>query len=113
MSLDIICMRWEVEVTLISQRDFDIRRIFPAEFLKEQIQLLNAISQSKAQVPVWASESSSANNSGKKGTTNSFLNSFWYASQQLGLLAMRSPHRAFCRQAFTGGFYELISITSQ
>lgn len=68
--------------------------------------ILKSVQNNHPGVQIWASESSSANNSGRDRTTNTFLNSFWYASQ-LGYLA-KMQHKAFCRQAFIGGFYEVV-----
>jgi heparanase 1 len=70
----------------------------------------NCTMNANKRIQVWASESSSANSSGRKNVTNTFANSFWYVDQ-LGQLAKLS-HSVFCRQAFIGGFYEMIDQRS-
>ncbi|KAF3323363.1 heparanase-like protein 2 [Carex littledalei] len=58
----------------------------------------------------WIGESGGAYNSGGKGVSDSFVDSFWYLDQ----LAMVSVygHSVFCRQALIGGNYGLLDPTT-
>ncbi|KAL3640487.1 hypothetical protein CASFOL_015455 [Castilleja foliolosa] len=58
----------------------------------------------------WVGESGGAYNSGARGISNSFVNSFWYLDQ-LGMAAKYST-RVYCRQSLIGGFYGLLNKTT-
>lgn len=59
---------------------------------------------------LWIGEGAMAHNSGRRGVTDTFLGSMWYANL-LGVLAKTKPmqHSVYCRQALIGGYYELVS----
>uniref|UniRef100_A0A1D1Z3K1 Heparanase-like protein 1 n=1 Tax=Anthurium amnicola TaxID=1678845 RepID=A0A1D1Z3K1_9ARAE len=54
----------------------------------------------------WVSESGGAYNSGGRGVSDTFINSFWYLDQ-LGLAAKYNT-KVYCRQALIGGNYGLL-----
>lgn len=58
----------------------------------------------------WVGESGGAYNSGARGISNAFVNSFWYLDQ-LGMAAKFNT-RVYCRQTLIGGFYGLLNKTT-
>lgn len=55
---------------------------------------------------VWMGETGGSYNSGHNGTSNTFIDGFWFADVLAGI--SHSGHKTFCRQTFIGGNYELI-----
>ncbi|KAL8465206.1 hypothetical protein ACS0TY_034636 [Phlomoides rotata] len=58
----------------------------------------------------WVGESGGAYNSGGRGISNTFVNSFWYLDQ-LGMAAKHNT-KVYCRQTLIGGFYGLLNKTT-
>ena len=70
--------------------------------------LANTVNKYMASPEVWIGEGALAYNSGRQNITDSFVGSFWFANL-LGAISKSVPHTVYCRQAFIGGYYELIS----
>ena len=62
---------------------------------------------SNGEVQVWMGESGGCYNSGHNGTSNRYMDAFWYLDSLGGLAA--AGQKVFCRQAFIGGNYELLN----
>lgn len=58
----------------------------------------------------WVGEAGGIYNSGGKGVSNTFVNSFWYLDQ-LGMAAKYNT-KVYCRQSLLGGFYGLLNMTT-
>ncbi|KAI0501492.1 hypothetical protein KFK09_016437 [Dendrobium nobile] len=58
----------------------------------------------------WVGEAGGAYNSGAKGVSNTFVNSFWYLDQ-LGMASVFG-HKVYCRQTLIGGNYALLNTTN-
>eukprot|EP01060_Flectonema_neradi_P009029 TRINITY_DN1645_c0_g1_i1.p1 TRINITY_DN1645_c0_g1~~TRINITY_DN1645_c0_g1_i1.p1 ORF type:complete len:479 (+),score=92.04 TRINITY_DN1645_c0_g1_i1:60-1496(+) len=61
---------------------------------------------SSGKMQAWMGESGGCSNSGHNGTSNRFMDAFWYIDSLGGLAA--AGQKVFCRQALIGGNYELI-----
>lgn len=66
--------------------------------------------QSNGFTQLWIGEGAMAYNSGRLEVTDSFVGALWF-SNLLGALSKTQPvpHSVYCRQALTGGYYELVS----
>lgn len=74
-----------------------------AEQIVQQVATLGGQNRS---LQVWLGESGGASDFGKNGTSNAFINSFWYLNEMASLAARQ--YSQFCRQTLVGGNYELI-----
>lgn len=82
----------------------------PFKFSSQAKAVVKFMSGNARKARLWIGEGAMAYNSGRRGVTDSFLGSLWFANL-LGVLTKTSPipHSVYCRQALIGGYYELIS----
>eukprot|EP00966_Prymnesium_polylepis_P182214 4221553-Prymnesium_polylepis.1 len=72
--------------------------------------LRKALAATLPHAPLWAGESAAANNGGKSGITDTFIDAFWYLDQ-LGALAVQNVS-VFLRQTLlSSGGYPLVELS--